>query len=185
MREQQKENKKQKLTLEIVEKMLKLTQEEMEHAKNLLTIGYSPAKIRDNFLKKRKEEEKAIQKANKEQKEKEEIAQKAIQKAENAKKLYADLQNLPTFENFKKVLFTIVNTSKYNNFKGKKWKVYGIEEEQGEKYIVTKEYTKDNKFDLICAIPLEDVIFENGQVKILDYEKDECLPMSYELTDNF
>lgn len=184
MKENKQENKKQeikreKLTFEKVKEMLQLTAEEVAHATNLLAIGVTPAKIRDVFLKKRREEEKEIAKKEKEKKEKEEVAKQAIKKAESAKALYAELKNLPPFENFKKEILTIKNVSNYQNFKGKFWKVYGVDVEQDVPYIVTKEYSKDGKFDLVCYIPLEDVKLDYNRLLINDYEKDMCLPMEY------
>lgn len=178
-KEQKQVVKREKLTLDVVKAMLNLSAEEMEHAKNLLSVGFTPAKIRDNFLKKRKEEEKAKEKAKKEKAEKEEIAKKAVEKAENAKALYNELKNLPPFKNFEKELFTIKNVSNYQNFKGKTWKVYGVDVEQEISYIITKEYNRKGEFDLICAIPVDDVILDYNRVMINDYEKDCCLPMEY------
>lgn len=178
-KEQKKAVKREKLTLDVVKVMLNLSAEELEHAKNLLSVGFTPAKIRDNFLKKRKDEEKAKEKAKKEKEEKEQIARQAIEKAEKAKALYNELKNLPPFKGFEQELLTIKNVSNYANFKNKTWRVFGIDVEQDIPYIVTKEYSKDGNFDLVCYIPLEDVKLDYNRLLINDYEKDMCLPMEY------
>ena len=174
------ENKKQKLTVEMVKAELEMTADEQKVFDNLMVIGYTPAKLRKAILDGRKKAEKIAEKARKQAEKIEGIAKYASYKLAKAKELYNELSNLPIFAGYEKELLTIENVSNYQNFKGRTWKIYGKLKIEKDWYIVTLEYTKEGLFALPCFINVDDVIFQSSQVKILDYEKDVCLAMTYE-----
>ena len=171
---------KEKLTYEMVQTTLEMTEKELKLFNDLKTLGLSPAKVRNEILRERKQAEKQAEKERKQAEKKEGIAKKAIEKIANAKALYNELKNLQAFAGYEKKVLTIKNISTYQNFKGRTWNVYGTLEIQGEMYVVTLEYDKQGNFALPCFINIEDIILEDSQVKILDYEKDVCLAMTYE-----
>lgn len=169
--------KKGKLTLEMVVKEFSFTADEMVLVESLKALKFTPAKIRDKVLKDRKDKEKELVRENA----KKELAQKAVEKAQQAKNLYNELQNLPKFTEYKNPLFRIRNISNYTNFRHREWEVYGEIEWQGERYAVTLEYTKEGLFATSCWINLEDVYVEYSDLMILDYENTRgCYPMEYE-----
>lgn len=165
-----------KLTYENVVALLELTEKELALFNNFKTLGLTPAKARDEILKQRKEKEKQAKRERKN----EDIAKKATEKQAQARELVKKLQNLPDFKDYSTPLVTIKNISRYNNFRGKTWQVFGKIEIQNEVYAVTLEYSKDGLFDNPCFINVEDIYLEYGVCTILDYEKDVCLPMEYE-----
>lgn len=171
---------KEKLTYEMVQATLELVEKELKLFNNLKTLGLSPAKVRNEILKQRKQAEKQAEKERKQAEKENNIAKQAIEKIANAKELYSELKNLQAFAGYEKALLTIKNVSNYANFKGRTWEVYGTLEIQGDTYIVTIEYDKKGQFALPCFINIEDIIMEDGKVKILDFEKDGCLSMVYE-----
>lgn len=171
---------KEKITYEMVQTTLELVEKELQLFNNLKTLGLSPAKVRNEILKQRKQAEKQAEKERKQAEKVDSIAKKAVEKIANAKALYAELKNLQDFAGYEKPALTIKNVSNYQNFKGRTWQVFGKLEIQNEIYVVSLEYDKDGNFALPCFINIEDIIIEDSQVKILDYEKDNCLPMVYE-----
>ena len=174
------EIKKTKATYESVKAELNLTADELQVFNDLQALGLTPAKVRNAINASRKQAEKLADKLAKAEIAKAEIAKKASEKVASAKKLFEELKNLPEFVGYKKSILTIKNVSQYKNFKGRTWQIFGRLEIQKERYCVTLEFDKDGNFALPCFINIDDIIFEDSQVKILDYEKDECLPMTYE-----
>ena len=174
------ETKKTKVTYESVKAELNLSADELKVFNDLVALNLTPAKVRNAINASRKQAKKIAEKLAKAENAKADIAKKAIEKIANAKALYSELKNLQAFAGYEKELLVIKNVSNYANFKGRVWKVYGTFKIQDETYIVTLEYDKQGNFALPCFINVEDIILEDSQVKILDYEKDSCLSMVYE-----
>lgn len=174
------EIKKQKITFESVKAELNLTADELKVFNDLQVAGLTPARVRNAINASRKQAEKLANKIAKIESDKIALAKIASDKIANAKQLFSDLQNIQDFKGFEKPLLIIKNVSNYQNFKNRTWQVYGKIQIQNVTYIVTLEYDKNGDFALPCFIPQEDILLENSQVKILDYEKDSCLAMVYE-----
>ena len=90
--------------------------------------------------------------------------------------MYNKLVNCKPFENFETVQLTLINKSQYTSYRDKIWKVYGIREIQGEKYLITDEYEKaDEKgnrlYDMPCNIPIADIYLDYTRLMIKTYER--------------
>lgn len=174
------ETKKTKVTYESVKAELNLSADELKVFNDLVALNLTPAKVRNAINASRKQAKKIAEKLAKAENAKADIAKKAVEKIANAKALFNELKNLQQFTSYEKEVLTLKNVSNYQNFKGRTWNVYGTIEIQEEIYVVTLEYDKQGNFALPCFINIEDIILEDSQVKILDYEKDSCLAMVYE-----
>lgn len=174
------ETKKTKVTYESVKAELNLSADELKVFNDLVALNFTPAKVRNAINASRKQAKKIAEKLAKAESAKADIAKKAIEKIASAKALYNELKSLPKFVGYEKELLAIKNVSNYANFKGRIWRVYGTLKIQEEIYVITLEYDKQGNFALPCFINIEDIIIEDSQVKILDYEKDSCLAMVYE-----
>ena len=186
----QETKKRVKLSLPSIKAMFDLSVAEFETAKNMLAVGDTLGKVKTYFEKQRKTEKQEKERNEKKAREREEIAKQATEKAKQAKALFDKLVNCEPFKDFNTIHLTITNKSQQTSYRDKTWRVYGIREIQGEKYLITDEYEKPNEkgeilYDMPCNIPLSDIYIDYTRLIIKSYERSKkggynILHMEYE-----